>query len=76
MEHFEVAQRAVRGVRQRRRAGHEPAQPGRGVQALDLPEQALIHPRRALELSEELGDRQLQATALNNLGWMYSNEGD
>jgi tetratricopeptide (TPR) repeat protein len=43
---------------------------------LDLPEQALIHARRVLELSEELGDRQLQAIALNNLGWMHSNDGD
>jgi tetratricopeptide (TPR) repeat protein len=76
MEHFQVAQRLYT------EHGDVPEQAMNlhnlvaVFQALDMPEQALTHARLALELSEEVDDRQRQAIALNNLGWMYSNDGD
>jgi DNA-binding SARP family transcriptional activator/tetratricopeptide (TPR) repeat protein len=76
MEHFEVAQRLYAELGDLSEQARNLHNLTAVHQALNAPEQALALGLRALELSQEIQDRWLQAVALNNLAWMYSNNGD
>jgi len=75
-EHFEVAQRFYTEVGdfagQVRCLNFFAAM----YQAQESPEQALASTVRALELSRQAHDPELEAIALNNLAWRHSNLGD
>jgi DNA-binding SARP family transcriptional activator/tetratricopeptide (TPR) repeat protein len=76
MEHFEVAQRRYAELGDLSEQARNLHNLTAVYQALDAPQQALTLGLRALELSQQIQDRWLQAVALNNLAWMYSNNGD
>jgi DNA-binding SARP family transcriptional activator len=75
-EHFEAAQRfyiEAGDLTGQARALHLFAMV---FEAQDSPEQAFACTLRALELSRQAGDRELEAISLNNLGCRYNNAGD